>query len=242
MSSSIEVAFISDLHLHPDMPHITIRFNQFIDWAAKELKTLYILGDFFHAWPGDDGFDPWSEAIAHRLKSLSLQGVTTYFMHGNRDFLIGKRFIEKAGLHLLKEPALIALDDTSILLAHGDRYCTKDTRHQIFRKLTRNPIFKTLFLATPLAFRQKMVASVRRLSQSTPYNPINMNVVNEVLLAHMQRHSVTSLIHGHTHKPGLTEHSKDGVKFFQFVLSDWDDNPLVLCYNKSKGLHFTHVF
>ena len=104
-----EAVFISDLHLHPEEPKITARFNDFIDWAALNTQTVYILGDFFHAWAGDDGLKPWSKTIAERLLWLSKQGVSLYFMHGNRDFLVGKHFATAAGMTILREPTVIQL-------------------------------------------------------------------------------------------------------------------------------------
>jgi UDP-2,3-diacylglucosamine hydrolase len=233
-----EAVFISDLHLHPDELTITMRFNQFIDWAATATRTLFILGDFFHVWPGDDGLEPWSYSILLRLKWLTEQGVTIYFMHGNRDFLIGSHFLNQAGMTLLTEPFVVKFGNTPVLLVHGDRYCTKDKAHQWFRKLTRNRFFSKIFLSVPFLFRNKMVKGARQFSQSHHYNPETMNVVPEVMLADMQRHHVTTLIHGHTHKPGLTKHSIKGVLYSQLVLSDWDDSPQILCYDKAKGFYF----
>lgn len=240
MESPLEAVFISDLHLHPDNSRINDRFNQFIDWAVINTRSLYILGDFFHVWPGDDGIEPWSLAIQSRLKWLASQGVMIYFMHGNRDFLMGNSFINNAGMQCLYDPTRIQLHNTTVLLTHGDQFCTKDRAHQWFRRLTRNRLFSFFFLLMPLAMRQKMVSRVRRISQSNLYNPETMNTVPAVILNCMHRYQVTNVIHGHTHKPGLTELLRDGTIHRVWVLSDWDDNPSILCYHKSKGFYFTH--
>src|SRR5687768_7344593 len=122
----IDAVFISDLHLNPEEPFITARFNSFIDWAAKNTSKLFILGDFFHVWSGDDALDEWSEEIVKRLLWLTKQQVTVYFMRGNRDFLIGEEFARKANVILLQEPTVLNLEGERIFLVHGDGYCTLD--------------------------------------------------------------------------------------------------------------------
>lgn len=238
-----EAVFISDLHLHPDESSIMSRFNAFIDWAALHTKQVYILGDFFHAWPGDDALDSWSREIAARLFWLSEQQVTIYYMHGNRDFLLGGQFAKLAGMTILTEPTVIRLNESDVLLVHGDRYCTLDKGHQWFRRLTRNALFPRLFLELPLTLRRKMVAKVRQHSQLNKIKTlIQMDVVIDKMLAHMRKKKVTNLIHGHTHKPGLTSHVHKGQIFTQYVLSDWDDNPKLLCYDKTKRFNFVHFY
>ncbi|MFA5960817.1 MAG: UDP-2,3-diacylglucosamine diphosphatase [Tatlockia sp.] len=236
-----DAVFISDLHLHPQEPAILSRFHTFTDWAAKNTESVYILGDFFHVWPGDDLQAPWSDAIAARLKWLAGEGVALFFMRGNRDFLVGERFAQAAHLTLLKEPTQIKLGEEQILLVHGDRYCTEDKSHQWFRKLTRNWWFPALFLRLPLGFRIRLVAKVRQHSQmNRRKTPLQMDVVVKHLLTHLQSQKVTTVIHGHTHKPALSNHWYNEVNYRQFVLSDWDDNPQLLCYNKTNGLKFYH--
>lgn len=234
----LQAVFISDLHLHPDNPAITERFEQFIQWVIEQHPAdLYILGDFFHAWAGDDAMDAWSRQIGLKLKSLHDHQIKVYFMPGNRDFLIGDVFLKLSGMQLLSEPALILLDKP-VLLAHGDRYCLLDTAHQKFRKLTRNLLFYRLFLALPLSLRLYLVKKIRQKSASSPYNSSKMNVVAEAMLQDMHKFRVHTLIHGHTHRPGLTEYQTDDKIFYQYVLSDWDDIPKLLCYDDSIGLYF----
>ena len=235
----IEAVFISDLHLHPKEHAILDRFNQFIQWAAINTKSVYILGDFFHAWPGDDAIDPWSESIAQQLSWLSLQGVKLFFLHGNRDFLIGERFAQLASLTILSEPTVIRLGGVKVLLVHGDRYCTKDKSHQWLRRLTRNSMFPALFLRISCKIRAKIVNDVREHSQANrSKSALYMDVVVPVMLDHMQKLQVNILVHGHTHKPGLTTHRRDNETYHQYVLSDWDDNPSLMCYDDTKGFNF----
>lgn len=236
----MDAVFISDLHLEPNAPTISARFLQFVQWAAKNTRKLYILGDFFHAWPGDDGIEPWSLAILQQLKWLSEQGVTIYFMHGNRDFLLGSQCIKDAGMLWLPDPSVIHLGTEPILLAHGDKYCTHDKKHQWFRRLTRSRFFSWVFLKCSLTFRQKMVNGVRQLSQAKPYNPKTMHTVPKSMIKAMRRRGVNTLIHGHTHRPGFACLDDREMQFNVWTLSDWDDIPQVLCYHNPKGLYFTH--
>lgn len=240
----LEAVFISDLHLHPDNQAITNRWMRFIAWAATHTKALYILGDFFHVWAGDDALNAWSRSIAQQLAWLAQQGVSVSFMAGNRDFLLGSQFANLAHLTLLKEPWVITLGDEPVLLVHGDRYCTRDTGHQCLRLLTRNQWFSAFFLRLPLQIRLKLVNNVRKRSQSNRRNyhesPDWMDVVPKTILRHMKRHKVLKLVHGHTHKPGLKLLGTPAI-VQQYVLSDWDDNPLLLCYDKSKGFYFDRL-
>lgn len=235
----MDAVFISDLHLHPDDEALSHRFNSFVKWASTQVQSVYILGDFFHVWPGDDGLDAWSEGIAAQLAWLHQQGVALYFMPGNRDFLVGPRFAAEACLTLLQEPTRIILGETHVLLVHGDRYCTRDRGHQWLRRLTRNAWFTPLFLSLPYSIRKKWVNQVRQHSQENRHKSAEqMAVVPSSMIRHMQQHDVCMVIHGHTHQPGLTKHEVNGVSYQQYVLSDWDDKPLLMCYDKSKGFYF----
>ena len=235
----IDAMFISDLHLHPDMPDISKRFEAFLAWASGRTRALYILGDFFHVWAGDDTSDVWSDAVAARLALLVKQGMHVYFMRGNRDFLLGTGFAKRAGLTLLEEPAVITLGDESVVLVHGDRYCTQDTAHQWFRRLTRNRWFFKCFMMLPKWFRVWIVKGVRQHSETnTGKQPSVMGVVPASLAKHLKQCGVKTVIHGHTHQPGHTVHEFEQAVYQQYVLSDWDAAPSILCYNKSIGLYF----
>ncbi|BCA95518.1 UDP-2,3-diacylglucosamine hydrolase [Legionella antarctica] len=235
----IDVVFISDLHLHPEDKNIKYRFDQFIVWAKNSVKNIYILGDFFHAWAGDDSMDEWSMGIAKQLHSLSVSGISLYYLHGNRDFLLGDVFAKHAGWKVLTEPAVINLGKEKIMLAHGDRYCIRDKAHQRFRLLTRNKLFTLLFLSLPLKYRERLVGKVRALSQSNHTKSVDeMDVVQGAVIKHLLKYKVATLIHGHTHKPGLNVYNSQAQEFKRYVLSDWDDNPQLLCYDSTKGVYF----
>ena len=235
----IEAVFISDLHLHPHEADITDRFNRFIQWAIDNTQHVYILGDFFHVWPGDDALDAWSESIAMQLSRLASHGIKLYFMPGNRDFLLGNRFAKLACMTILSEPSVITLGDVNLLLVHGDRYCTNDKGHQWLRRLTRNSLFTTLFLRLPYHIRMKLVNNIRQRSQANHNKSADsMAVVVPVMLKHMQQMQVTTVVHGHTHKPGLTTHFHDQIDYQHYVLSDWDDNPLLMGYDNPNSLYF----
>ncbi|WED44387.1 UDP-2,3-diacylglucosamine diphosphatase [Legionella cardiaca] len=238
----LDAVFISDLHLHPHEDGIIARFNAFIDWAATNTKAVYILGDFFHVWPGDDGLEPWSEEIAQRLHWLSQQNVQIYYLHGNRDFLLGEQFAKVANIKILSEPAII-LFGLPVMLVHGDRYCTLDRAHVWFRRLTRNRWFAKFFLKLPLSFRNKLVNKVREHSQMNKNKATaEMDVVVESMLKHMQKYQTNILIRGHTHKPGLINYPYNDNQYSEYVLSDWDDSPHLLCYDKTNGFKFEQFF
>ena len=238
----IDAVFISDLHLHPNDLDITERFNTFIEWAAHNTRSIYILGDFFHLWPGDDAIDAWSKSIAAKLAGLAAAGIQLYFLHGNRDFLLGEKFAKLASLTLLSEPTVIKLGKQNVLLVHGDRYCTNDKGHQWLRRLTRNAIFPRLFLHLPFAFRSKLVNEVRQHSQvNRSKSNADMDIVTTVMMDHMRQLDLSILIHGHIHKPGFSTHTYMGKKYLQYVLSDWDDKPDLLCYDNSKGFYFVRL-
>lgn len=237
----IDTVFISDLHLHPQDQAIKKHFDAFIDWAMNSIKELYILGDFFHAWVGDDGIDEWGQGIALQIRSLIEKGIKVFYMHGNRDFLVGKDFARLCGWTFLTEPTLIELGQEKVLLVHGDGYCTHDVAHQRFRTLTRNQVFCSLFLMLPLKFRKKLVNKVRERSMTLNKPVEQMDVVVQSVLNDMKKHQVRTLIHGHTHKPGLSEYVVDDQLLKRYVLSDWDDIPKLLCYDSTKGFYFSQI-
>ncbi|CAM2905394.1 UDP-2,3-diacylglucosamine diphosphatase [Legionella worsleiensis] len=237
----IDAVFISDLHLHPENSSIHQRFSQFLEWAQVSVKKIYILGDFFHAWAGDDSIDDWSRGIASQLFELTQKGIALYFMCGNRDFLLGKQFAKLAGWTVIREPTVIELGNERVLLVHGDGYCTRDRGHQRLRLFTRNRLFVWLFLSLSLAFRKRIVNKVRSISSSKNTQFLDkMDVVGESVIKDMTHHQVRQLIHGHTHKPGLTQYFHEHQCLQRYVLSDWDDSPEVLCYDRTKGIYFIH--
>ncbi|OGV40926.1 MAG: UDP-2,3-diacylglucosamine diphosphatase [Legionellales bacterium RIFCSPHIGHO2_12_FULL_42_9] len=235
----LDAVFISDLHLNSCEPQLISRFDAFIAWALDNTRAVYVLGDLFHVWAGDDCVDAWSLAIAHQFQHLAGRGIQLYFMPGNRDFLLGSSFAKQAGFQLLHDPTVITLDGQSILLAHGDAYCILDKAHQRFRCLTRNAWFMSFFLSIPAKWRARLVGKVRAQSQrNRNKSPLVWDVVPKALIKDMRCYHLHTLIHGHIHKPGLRQHQRDDGNYRQFVLSDWDDTPQILIYNKTTGFEF----
>jgi len=227
--------FISDLHLHPEDPAIYARWENFLRWAPEHTQVIYILGDFFHVWAGDDAMTPWNHAIAKQLADLVAGGIVIYWMAGNRDFLLGKQFCALAKITQIPDPYVLNLDQESILLTHGDAYCTKDKGHQWLRRLTRNRGFINAFLHLPLVWRQRLVQKVRTYSAQNRQKPrASLAIVAEVMLRQMAKYHTKIVIHGHIHQPGRITHGE----CLQYVLSDWDDTPLILCYDYTKGFVF----
>ena len=156
--------FISDLHLSEEHPEITRAFLSFIQNQAHTADALYILGDFFETWVGDDLVTPLSQSVCNALNQLHQKGVAIYFMHGNRDFLIGQKFIKAAGMTLLNDPSPINLYGKDSVIAHGDYLCTEDTSHQRFRRFTGNKLTQRCFFALPLKIRQRIAMALRNKS------------------------------------------------------------------------------
>lgn len=232
-----DAVFISDLHLGPNTPEIEQKFIRFCDEIGQFAKALYILGDFVHAWPGDDYSPSWVKRLQRLLQNLHAKGVELYFMPGNRDFLMGKAFCDTVGMHYLPDPSIVDFNGSPVLLSHGDRYCTDDRSHQLFRRVTRNQFFPKLFLLLPLAYRMKMVAQVRKISKTNKQKekPDLGYVVESAVIRDLTRFSSDTLIHGHTHAPARHAMVRQGKTCHRFVLSDWDDTVSCLCYNKTKG-------
>ncbi len=211
---------ISDLHLSEDRPGITRAFFRFLENQAREVESLYILGDLFESWIGDDDPNPMVREVIGKLRSLSDSGVRLYFQHGNRDFLIGKRFAEETGCTLLPETHIAEIDGHRVVLLHGDTLCTADREYQRFRTLTRNKIVKAMLLKLPLKKRQQMAADLRAKSMSANSNKAEniMDVTPEEVEKVLQESGVTTMIHGHTHRPDRHKH-KLGERV---VLGDWN--------------------
>lgn len=237
----IDAVFIADLHLHPKSDELSKKFYFFCDWAKENTKAVYILGDFFHVWAGDDLIDAWSLRIAQKLQEVAASGVKLYFMPGNRDFLIGKKFVKLAKLTLLKDPTVVTLHKNSIMLAHGDKYCTNDRSHQLLRFITRNSIFYRLFMLCSGKIRRKIVARVRIRSQTNNKSQQKLTIVLKSMLKDMRDFKTNTLIHGHIHKPGINVHDYKGKKYKQYVVSDWDDNPTMVCYDSTVGIYLERL-
>lgn len=218
--------FISDLHLEESRPDITDAFLAFLDNRAMGVERLYILGDFFEAWIGDDERTPLQEQVAGALRNVADSGTEIFLMHGNRDFLIGEEFCHRAGATLLDDPTVIDLYGTPTLLMHGDSLCTADVEYQKFRANMRNPQMQKMMLARPLEDRQKMARQLRDMSMAKNQGKAEaiMDVTPEEVVREMEAHGVQRLIHGHTHRPAIHELEANGKDARRIVLGDWDEN------------------
>jgi UDP-2,3-diacylglucosamine hydrolase len=216
--------FIADLHLSRERPRPVELFHRFIGEIAPRGCALYILGDFFEAWIGDDDLkDDFHAGLAADLGALGRGGVQVFFLPGNRDFLAGETFARAAGLTLLADPTVIDLFGIPTLLTHGDAYCTDDINYQAFRRQVRDPGWQAAFLARPLAERHALARELRERSEQAKAGkkPEIMDVnIDAVSLAFRDR-GVSRIIHGHTHRPARHEHRIDGHLCERWVLADW---------------------
>lgn len=218
--------FISDLHLEEARPDITRAFLAFLDQQATGCEQLYILGDFFEAWIGDDEHTPLQDEVAAALRAVSDGGTDVFLMHGNRDFLIGEDFCSRAGATLLDDPTVIDLYGTPTLLMHGDSLCTADVEYQKFRASMRNAQWQQMFLQRPLADRQLVARQLREISMAKNKGKAEfiMDVTPDEVVAVMEAHNVQRLIHGHTHRPAVHELVANDQPARRIVLGDWAEN------------------
>ncbi|SFN39118.1 UDP-2,3-diacylglucosamine hydrolase [Formivibrio citricus] len=214
------VYFISDLHLSPSDPATEEAFAIFLAGPARQAQSLYILGDLFEYWIGDDQLDdPFFARQCRRIVTLAASGVAVYFMAGNRDFLCARQFALACGLTLLPDPYVADIESEKILLSHGDLYCTDDLRYQRYRKIVHHPSVQWLWLHLPRFLRKIEARRLRTKSQNqTKQKPASWTDVNpSAIEAAMQAAGVARMIHGHTHRPALHEH----VCGLRHVLPDW---------------------
>ena len=217
--------FVSDLHLCPTRPAINRIFFDFLRAPAARAEALYVLGDLFEYWAGDDDLDdPFHRRICEALRGLAAQGTRIYIMHGNRDFLMAKELGSACNATLLDDPTLLNLYGTPTLLTHGDALCTDDAEYQQFRKLVRNDDWQAKFLAQPLAQRKAQIEQLRAQSRnekqtkSMDIMDVNGDAVEQLL----RDHNYPRLIHGHTHRPARHLHHLDEHSCERWVLGDWD--------------------
>jgi UDP-2,3-diacylglucosamine hydrolase len=216
--------FISDLHLTEERPEANELFISFLEDKARSADALYILGDFFEYWIGDDDLaEPFNAVIAGLLKDLTGRGVQLGRMHGNRDFLIGERFCAATGARLLDDPTLAEIGGVKTLLMHGDTLCTDDLEYQAWRRKARSPEFQAQFLAKPLAERRRAIVQMREKSKQVVQEKTAeiMDVNDDAVRQALRRHGVRRLIHGHTHRPGRHAVDVDGQRCERWVLPDW---------------------
>ncbi len=227
--SAAATLFISDLHLDPSRPEITELFMVFLQ-RARGADGLYILGDLFEAWIGDDDDAAIARTVRTGLQSLAAGGVPVFLMHGNRDFLLGETFEQQSGCRLLVDPTVIDLYGERTLLMHGDLLCTDDIEYQRFRAKVQDPAWQQAVLAKPLAERREMAATLRGESQQANAGKQAelMDVNPESVENAMREHGVRRLIHGHTHRPAIHDFLLDGAPARRIVLGDWYDQGSML--------------
>jgi UDP-2,3-diacylglucosamine hydrolase len=231
-----QTLFISDLHLSLDKPEITQRFIYFLKTRAPKSQAVYILGDLFDAWVGDDDFTPPNKAIRLQLKQLTDSGVKVYFQSGNRDFLIGDRFCQETGIILLGDYHCIVLYGIPTLLTHGDLLCSDDIAYQEFRKKSRHSDWRNNVLSKPLFLRLLMARWYRLRSHfhKRKKSSAIMDVNQSTVLSTMQRFQVERLIHGHTHRPAVHNFTLNHQSAQRFVLADWKKHSAsTLCWSKT---------
>lgn len=214
--------FIADLHLDDSQHEITELFLDFLKTEAIKSNSLYILGDLFEAWIGDDDTSAYNKKIINALKKYSEQGKQLFFMAGNRDFLIGKKFTQMTGATILPDPSLIDINGKTILLTHGDSLCTDDLTHLKYRRVIQHPIMKKIIQWLPLRLRRHIAKKLRQKSRQhfERNNMISVDVNNNAVLKAFIEHKVELMIHGHTHKPGLHQHKNTK----RIVLGAWHSN------------------
>ena len=226
--------FISDLHLDDSRPEITDLFLDFLKRDAVQAEALYILGDFFEAWVGDDDDSELGKKVTQAIRTLSDQGVPVFFMRGNRDFLIGADFAKRAGLQILPDPCVLELYGKPTMLMHGDLLCTDDVAYQAFRTQVRSDAWQTQFLSQPLATRIAFAAQARAASKQHQSGLMNeqqeniMDVTQATVQSLMQRYGVNRLIHGHTHRPAIHQFYINDTSSQRVVLGDWYSQGSVL--------------
>ncbi|MET0813843.1 MAG: UDP-2,3-diacylglucosamine diphosphatase [Pseudoxanthomonas sp.] len=230
--------FISDLHLDSTRPAITGLFGRFLQREAKSAEALYILGDLFEAWVGDDDPSEVGAYVAAGLSEVADAGVPVYFIRGNRDFLVGADYALRAGFRILPDPAVVMLYGKPVVLMHGDLLCSDDVAYQAFRTQTRNPAWQAQFLAQPLQARLGFAAQARAASQAHQAklreggNDVRFETVTDVTAATVEatfaRFGIDTMIHGHTHRPAVHELRVDGRDCRRIVLGDWYEQGSVL--------------
>lgn len=226
--------FISDLHLEADRPDIADQFLRFLETEALHAERLYILGDLFESWVGDDDPNEHYAWIKQALRKLTRRDVPVFFMHGNRDFMIGEVFAEETGVMVIEDPSIIEIYGNSVLLSHGDAYCTDDVEYQGMREMSRNPEWQAMMLGKSLEERLLFAAQARATSKASSSSineditDVNTDAIDEALRAA----GVYIMVHGHTHRPAVHDFVVDGQPARRIVLGDWYDQGSVIRWDE----------
>ena len=227
--------FVSDLHLEADRPEIADQFLRFLESEAIQAEALYILGDLFEAWVGDDDPNEHYQWVKQALRKLTRKGVPVYFMHGNRDFMIGEDFATETGVTILSDPDVRDIHGHRVLLSHGDAYCTDDIEYQAVRKMTRDPQWQAMMRQKSLQERLAFAAQARQasLARGGTLSEEIMDVNADAIDAAMREAGVTIMLHGHTHRPAVHEITVNGEAAQRIVLGDWYDHGSVVRWDKN---------
>jgi UDP-2,3-diacylglucosamine hydrolase len=241
---------ISDVHLTPAYPHTANRFIDFCQKEAREIQALFIIGDLFEFWVGDDAHlnSPCHQQIAHEIALISQSGVPVFFIAGNRDFMLGDHFAQLANWTVLPDPSLVKIGHQHYLLSHGDRLCSADSTYQLFRSFTRVHFIQKLFMQIPASYRKKLGEGLRKRAtmkyqMRQNFDPTTANSKGNVTLTACSeltiRYQCEQLIHGHTHLPGYHQEQRANHSWKRWVLSDWDlDHPEM--HPRASALRIDH--
>ncbi len=228
---------IADLHLGPERPDHADRLGRLLDGLEADRDRLYILGDLFEVWLGDDAVPPAHEPVLDALAATTRRGVEVSIMHGNRDFLIGEAFCHRTGCRLIEDPFTLEIAGRPVLLCHGDTLCTDDVAYQAYRRQVRDPAVQQAFLSLPIEERERVAAEHRRQSrqENAGKQETIMDVNDTAVEALMREHRVRTLIHGHTHRPAHHRFMLDGLPAERIVLADWREHGHGLVIDEAAG-------
>jgi UDP-2,3-diacylglucosamine hydrolase len=228
--------FVSDVHLDASAPEAIEQFLDFLKVHARKAEALYILGDLFETWVGDDDADPAKARVSSALRELTATGVAVFIIHGNRDFLLGQDFCRRTGCTLLEDPTIVELDGESVLLTHGDALCTDDHAYQALRSSVRTPDWQRRFLGLPLHARERLAHQARAGSQAHTSRVVKeiMDVNPQAVATSFRALSVRRMIHGHTHRPAVHDTVIDGASAQRIVLGAWYEQGSYLWYERGR--------
>ncbi len=230
--------FISDLHLSAAGHPLTGILQRFLAGKARQCSRLFVLGDLFETWIGDDDDDALAGDVAGGFAALAASGTRVYFQHGNRDFLLGAEFARRAGMQLLPDPCVVEIAGRAVLLTHGDRYCIDDAPYQAFRRQVREPAWQKAFLSQPIQARRAYAAEARARSaahqqgRALEIGDVNKDCVD----AELALYGVDLLIHGHTHRPATHQHTVGARQIERWVLADWREQGEVLMLSDDRSI------
>jgi UDP-2,3-diacylglucosamine hydrolase len=244
-----KVLIISDLHLSPHRPETTSLFKRFIDTHASKVDAIYILGDFFDYWVGDDHDTPFHRYVAGLLRTLTVQKIKVFILPGNRDFLLGRGFTELCGATLISDPTVIECAGIPYLLAHGDALCTQDWGYMAYRKFVRSSLFQSIFLTLPLRVRETLAIRLRRHSQQKQTGRKWIDVSPRAVQQLFEEYQLTHLIHGHTHEfathwipPKKKKYPFDPRHKQRIVLGDWSSETGSFVFINTQGHAKLHPY